>query len=225
MQPSEFWQYLEQFGSLSDRSSGFWRNSEAVVEATRLLLAECSGAQQWIANCAACHLFLEMIVALRIGGWMEGGDSPKPGKYMPANCTFHHGIAEFRQLLFQHPVRGAINAIWSQEGCDYFRQPRSTERLATFVRDQLWQDEDPGYEEWCRPYGAAILLIRGDRVDIYPFPEQWTDIVEGVRNDLDHMTAREKVAAELPVVVKSFVDLLGWGPVMDELEILRPKDD
>ena len=229
MQPSKFWGFVNsgQFGSVSDCWPRIWDDEEARTEAIRMLLSECPSAEAWVAYEPHYRhhnpsLFYDLV--LNLAGGSSDNESPKPMMYDPANFTFHYDAEKFRQMLLQRPVRGSVNAIYEVMEGSAFWQPGSNERFVTVARQHFWRDDDDVHC-WSDLDGAAILLICGDKVDVYPFPQNWGEVLDSVRDELDHMTAREKATVELPVVLKSFVDLLDWGLVMDALEALRPRDD
>lgn len=226
---SDFWAFVdsEEFGTLRNRWGKLWNNQEAVAQAARLLLEEAPNSGNWKPNPKGNYtdgnLALELITAIAAGA--TDTNSPRPVRYHPSVFKFHYDIAELESLLYQFPPIGAVAAMYrSFEGDDGFHQPASNQHLVGVVRQALWESGADG-QYWNEPDGAAMLLIAGDRIDVYPFPENWIEVVEKVRTGLDHMTSREQVAITMPFELDTWVKLVGWGPVMDALEALRPRDD
>lgn len=219
---SKFWKYIENLGGVD----GFWDkyNEDRLIgpethmkRASELLFVELPSAAEW-----PLEYLVSLLIDLASGPKEDAAYvSPKTKQYDPNCITLHSGEGEFRRVLFQNPPRGAITFVHDMiGGMAAFSQPAQRERLVTFVRGNkgglYYEDGTPSKVD-----GAVLGFIRGKRIDLYLFPQNWAEIVEDVRDELDKMTAEEKASVELPYELKAFVDLLGWEMVNNELQKLR----
>jgi hypothetical protein len=166
------------------------------------------------------QLLPELLTALAFTSFE--GNTPMAKQFRPKDVMLHSD-QDFREILFQKPPRGVLTFRWDIFDEDGFVYPNNRETLAVFIRRTMWDNKkDTGdYEGWTNITGAALGFIRGDKLDVYPFPINWGEIVDDVRHHLRKMTAAEKAKKQLSFELKSLVDLVGWDAVNGELAKLR----
>ncbi|MFA6493245.1 MAG: hypothetical protein WCV58_03850 [Patescibacteria group bacterium] len=210
---SRFWEYINNHGGAKE----FWKhqNYSAIMHEVHLLLmSEVSDKQSW-----ANFKYDSVSLFLALASGAADGKSPKVMQYDPKNVTLHVGEDEFKKLLFQKPPRGTVPFVYDILGTDSLIQPGHGERLVTYLRGMHFfseEDDQPFEFEW-----VVVGFIRGEKIDMYPFPKNWPEIIEQIRYELDKMTAKEKAVIELPHELRAFVELLGYDAVSAELQKFR----
>lgn len=219
MQKSKFWGIVEDKLQMEGIEQPWRLSLSAISTVESVLLNIVQNIEQWQNYLHPDrNLVFYLLCALKYGATDK--DSPKAWSYDPAEVTLHNA-EEFTNLLYQRSPRGSISFLWILSGDDTFIQPSNKETYLELVSSSL-----DGYteEEECKVRlleGAAVGIIRGKKVDVYPVPKNWEEVTGYVRHDLDKMTAVEKATKELSHELKAFVDLLGWETVNAKLHELR----
>lgn len=213
--PSKFWEYLDNYGNVE--GDDFWDHFDNIMDkASMILIEECPDAANWVGKDKKYPL---MSLLTCLASSVDEFHSPLRKRFEPTDVVIHTE-EEFKSVLFQRRKRGHIAFTFDVCAGFGFHQPSDNQRMISHIRDiDVFFMDDEGYNTLLE--AGAIGFIRGKKIDLYPFPENWIEHAESVRRYMDHMTAKEKAEAELTFELKSFVDLLGWDKVNEALTSLK----
>ena len=230
MPQSKFWEFV----NAQQMDEDAWMHAaygpdRSWVKARDILISELPEAEKWKQigksndQNSPRVLLPELLMSLAWGSF--DGKSPLPRQYEPKDITLHLSRDDFENILFQKPPRGAITFRWDIYDEDGFELPQNRETLAVFSRRTMWltKEQTGSDERYISPTGVAFGIIRGEKLDIYPFPHDWQSVLDSVRQQMRKMTAAEKARKQLSHELKSLVDLVGWKDVHAELLKLRPE--
>lgn len=222
---AKFWSTLEQF--LKQHNSEWYCELpyEAQDELVGIVAEVLPNALEWHTDNCSTPLMPGLLASLYAGsniGWEKGhNDSPAPAKFLLENITLHTDVDSFMKVLYQRPPCGAITFGWDSyygggEDC-FWRPGNKKERIVSWFRNTFW---DPDNNRCCAGVGGVIGFIRGDKLELYCFTQNYVEIVESTHRQLDQMTAKEKASKELPFILQQYTELLGRHAVEQALQAI-----
>lgn len=218
---SVFWQHIED----AERKNG--QDSPDYEGAHPLLVSELPDSGRWtfLDPSDKVSPLVTLLNSLRTRAFSNA--SPCQVKIDPKNVTLRFPEGDdLIEVLLRKQEPGVVSFFWDASNSfeDGFQQLRSSKgRFVFLVRKSMKADSDSGKLEseeyrYYEPEALAIGFVRGDHLEVFAFPRDWTTHTERAFWQVQKMTAQEKALIDLDPQLAALVRLLGYQTVLSALE-------